>query len=195
MYRKLKDQVFTTERLGLLHGQMRPADKDAVMEKFSAGDIDILVATTVVEVGIDVPNATVMLVENAERFGLAQLHQLRGRIGRGAHKSFCILQGTPTTPESWRRLKVMEKTLDGFLIAEEDLRIRGMGNLLGREQSGFPMLRVGDPLGDSNILLAARKEAFRIVEGDPRLEDPQYELLRARARALYKLVGPFVKVG
>jgi ATP-dependent DNA helicase RecG len=89
----------------------------------------------------------------------------------------------------------MEKTLDGFLIAEEDLRIRGMGNLLGREQSGFPMLRVGDPLGDSNILFAARKEAFRIVEGDPRLEDPQYELLRARARALYKLVGPFLKVG
>ena len=195
MYRKLKDQAFTTERLGLLHGQMRPADKDVVMEKFSAGEIDILVATTVVEVGIDVPNATVMIVENAERFGLAQLHQLRGRIGRGAHKSFCILQGTPTTPESWRRLKVMEKTLDGFLIAEEDLRIRGMGNLLGREQSGFPMLRVGDPLGDSDILLAARKEAFRIVESDPQLKDPQYELLRTRARALYQLVGPFMKVG
>jgi ATP-dependent DNA helicase RecG len=195
MYRKLKDQAFTTERLGLLHGQMRPAEKDAVMKKFGAGEIDILVATTVVEVGIDVPNATVMIVENAERFGLAQLHQLRGRIGRGAHKSFCILQGTPTTPESWRRLKVMEKTLDGFLIAEEDLRIRGMGNLLGREQSGFPMLRVGDPLGDSNILLAARKEAFHIVEADPKLEDPRYELLRQRARALYKLVGPFLKVG
>jgi ATP-dependent DNA helicase RecG len=195
MYRKLKDQTFSTERLGLLHGQMRAADKEAVMEKFRAGEIDILVATTVVEVGIDVPNANVMMVENAERFGLAQLHQLRGRIGRGAYKSFCILQGTPTTPESWRRLKIMENTLDGFLVAEEDLRIRGMGNLLGREQSGFPMLRVGDPLGDSNILLAARREAFRIVEADPKLEDPRYELLRQRARALYKLVGPFINVG
>lgn len=195
MYRKLKDREFARERLGLLHGQMRSADKDEVMRRFVHGEIDILVATTVVEVGIDVPNATVMLVENAERFGLAQLHQLRGRIGRGSHKSFCVLQGTPTTPESWRRLKVMEETVDGFRIAEEDLRIRGMGNLLGREQSGFPTLRVGDPLGDSDILLAARQEAFHIVQGDPKLQDPQYELLRARARALYKLVGPFVKVG
>jgi ATP-dependent DNA helicase RecG len=136
-----------------------------------------------------------MLVENAERFGLAQLHQLRGRIGRGEHKSFCILQGTPGSLESWRRLKVMEETMDGFRIAEEDLKIRGMGNLLGREQSGFPVLRVGNPLGDSDILVAARQEAFRIVEADPTLQDPRYDLLRRRARELYKLVGPFVKVG
>ncbi len=195
MYQALRGKTFPTERLGLLHGQMKTAEKDAVMARFRAGETDILVATTVVEVGIDVPNATVMLVENAERFGLAQLHQLRGRIGRGAHRSYCILQGTPTTLDSWKRLKVMGETLDGFRIAEEDLRIRGMGNLLGREQSGFPTLRVGDPLGDSDILLAAREEAFRIVGGDPRMEDSQYDLLRARARALYKLVGPFVRVG
>jgi len=195
MFKTLKGSVFQKERLGLLHGQMKTAEKDAVMQQFRGGKIDILVATTVVEVGIDIPNATVMLVENAERFGLAQLHQLRGRIGRGAHKSFCILQGTPTTLESWQRLKVMEETLDGFRIAEEDLRIRGMGNLLGREQSGLPPLRVGDLLLDSEILLDARKEAFHIVEGDPKLEDPRYERLRARARALYKLVGSFVKVG
>ena len=195
MYNKLKEEVFTTERLGLLHGQMKPADKDAAMDLFRTGDVDILFATSVVEVGIDVPNATVMLVENAERFGLAQMHQLRGRIGRGAHKSFCILEGAPTTPESWKRLKVMEETLDGFRIAEEDLRIRGMGNLLGREQSGVPPLRVGDLLTDAQILLDARKEAFHIVEGDPKLEDTRYERLRARARALYKLVGSFVKVG
>ena len=195
MFKTLKGSVFQKEQLGLLHGQMKTAEKDAVMQQFRGGKIDILVATTVVEVGIDIPNATVMLVENAERFGLAQLHQLRGRIGRGAHKSFCILQGTPTTLESWQRLKVMEETLDGFRIAEEDLRIRGMGNLLGREQSGLPPLRVGDLLLDSEILLDARKEAFHIVEGDPKLEDPRYERLRARARALYKLVGSFVKVG
>ena len=195
MYRRLREDVFKAERVELIHGQMPPAEKAAVMERFRRGEADILVATTVIEVGIDVPNATVMLVGSAERFGLAQLHQLRGRIGRGAHKSFCILEGKPGTPESWRRLKVMEETLDGFRIAEEDLRIRGMGNLLGREQSGFPTLRVGDPLNDSEILVAARKEAFRIVEGDPRLEDPQYERLRARARALYRMVGPFVRVG
>lgn len=195
MFGKLREGDFKGLRLGLIHGQLRADDKADVMERFRAGELDVLVATTVIEVGIDVPNATVMLVENAERFGLAQLHQLRGRIGRGGHKSFCILEGRPGTPESWRRLKVMEETTDGFRIAEEDLRIRGMGNLLGREQSGFPTLRVGDPLGDSDILLAARKEAFNIVEADPRLENPAYEKLRARARALYKLVGPFVRVG
>lgn len=195
MYRRLCTEVFTDERMELIHGQMPPDEKVAVMDRFRKGEADILVATTVIEVGIDVPNATVMLVGSAERFGLAQLHQLRGRIGRGAHKSFCILEGKPGTPESWRRLKVMEETLDGFRIAEEDLRIRGMGNLLGREQSGFPTLRVGDPLNDAEILVAARNEAFRIVEGDPQLKDPQYERLRTRARALYRLVGPFVRVG
>jgi ATP-dependent DNA helicase RecG len=195
MFHRLRAEVFTSERVELIHGQMPPAEKAAVMERFRKGEADILVATTVIEVGIDVPNATVMLVGSAERFGLAQLHQLRGRIGRGAHKSFCILEGKPGTPESWRRLKVMEETLDGFRIAEEDLRIRGMGNLLGREQSGFPTLRVGDPLNDAEILVAARNEAFRIVEGDPQLKDPQYERLRTRARALYRLVGPFVRVG
>ncbi len=195
MYRMLKQEVFVKERLGLLHGQMPAERKAEVMANFRKGEVDILVATTVVEVGIDVPNATVMLVENAERFGLASLHQLRGRIGRGTHKSFCILQGHPRTEESWKRLKVMESTNDGFRIAEADLRIRGMGNLLGREQSGFPLLKVGDLLSDTDILLDARKEAFRIVEGDPKLRNPDYELLRERARALYRSVGSFVKVG
>ena len=195
MFQKLKKEVFLRERLGILHGQMPVEEKNGVMESFCEGKIDILISTTVIEVGVDVPNATVMLVENAERFGLAQLHQLRGRIGRGAFKSFCILQGTPTTVDSWRRLKIMEETTDGFRIAEEDLKIRGMGNLLGREQSGIPALRVGNLLADTGILKAARQEAFNIVESDLKLEDPRYAKLRSRARELYKLVGPFVKVG
>ena len=195
MFQKLKKEVFVHERLGLLHGQMPVDEKNDVMERFRDGKIDILISTTVVEVGVDVPNATVMLVENAERFGLAQLHQLRGRIGRGAFKSFCILQGTPKTEDSWRRLKIMEETTDGFRIAEEDLKIRGMGNLLGREQSGLPAFRVGNLITDTGIMKAARQESFNIVESDLKLEDPRYAKLRARARELYKLVGPFVKVG
>jgi ATP-dependent DNA helicase RecG len=165
------------------------------MEAFREGETDILVATTVVEVGVDVPNANIMLVENAERFGLAQLHQLRGRIGRGAHKSYCILQGDPHSVDSWKRLKIMQETTDGFRIAEEDLRIRGMGNLLGREQSGFPALKVGDPLGDSEILQAARQEAYTIIRKDPKLQDPAFNALRQHARELYKAVGSYVKVG
>jgi ATP-dependent DNA helicase RecG len=195
MYEKLKKTVFASERLGLLHGQLSSDAKTDVMNQFRDHEIDILVATVVIEVGVDVPNANVMLVENAERFGLAQLHQLRGRIGRGEHKSFCILQGSPNTKDSWRRLKIMAETTDGFRIAEEDLKIRGMGNLLGREQSGFPALKVGDPLGDSDIMHVARQEAFTLVEQDPSLEAAEFARLRDRAKALYKIVGPFVKVG
>lgn len=195
MYRRLKDSVFSDERLALLHGQMSSDDKSGIMHQFRNHEFDILVATTVVEVGVDVPNANIMLVEHAERFGLAQLHQLRGRIGRGPYKSFCILQGDPKTKDAWKRLKVMEETTDGFKIAEEDLKIRGMGNLLGKEQSGFPALKVGDPLGDSDILQAARQEAFTIVSKDPQMRDSAYNALRQRAQALYESVGSFVKVG
>lgn len=195
MHAHLQKDEFPGLNVGLLHGQMAPADKDAVMEKFRAGSTHILVATSVVEVGVDVPNATVMLVENAERFGLAQLHQLRGRIGRGEYKSHCILQGVVASREAWQRLKVMEKTRDGFEIAEEDFRIRGMGNLLGREQSGALALRVGDPLRDQAILEQAREEAFRLIESDPRLENPGHEAIRRRARLLYRSASAFVKVG
>ncbi len=195
MYQALKQTVFSDLSLGLLHGQMPAPEKDRVMEKFRKGEVQILVATSVVEVGVDVPNATVMLVENAERFGLAQLHQLRGRIGRGAHRSYCILQGVPTSREAWQRLKIMERTLDGFAIAEEDFKLRGMGNLLGREQSGALVLRAGDPLRDQAILEGARAEAFRLIDADPRLEAPEHAALRQRARALYRSASAFVKVG
>ena len=195
MFAHLQKDEFPGLSVGLLHGQMAAAEKDEVMERFRAGRVHVLVATSVVEVGVDVPNATVMLVENAERFGLAQLHQLRGRIGRGEYKSFCILQGLPASREAWQRLKVMERTRDGFEIAEEDFRIRGMGNLLGREQSGALVLRVGDPLRDQALLEQARAEAFRLIQSDPRLEREEHEPIRQRARALYRSSAAFVKVG
>lgn len=195
MMETLKTGPLAGVRLGLVHGQMRVDERDRVMEKFRRGDVDVLVATSVIEVGVDVPNATVMLVENAEHFGLAQLHQLRGRIGRGTHKSFCILQGHPRSRDAWKRLKILEETTDGFRIAEEDFRIRGMGNLFGREQSGGTVLRVGDPLRDTLILENARQEAFRIIEQDPRLRAPEHALLREEARALYRASSAFVKVG
>ena len=195
MFAQLQQHQFSGLALGLLHGQMDAEAKETTMENFRRGDLNILVATSVVEVGVDVPNASVMLVENAERFGLAQLHQLRGRIGRGEHRSYCILQGLPTSREAWQRLKVMERTRDGFVIAEEDFRIRGMGNLLGREQSGALVLRAGDPLRDQALLEQARAEAFRLIDADPRLEAPEHAALRQRARALYRSASSFVKVG
>lgn len=195
MVEQLRSGPFAGLRVDLLHGQMKGEEKDRVMAAFREGRTQILVATSVIEVGVDVPNATVMLVENAERFGLSQLHQLRGRIGRGAHRSYCVLQGHPRSRDAWKRLKVMEETEDGFRIAEEDFRIRGMGNLLGREQSGSPLLRVADPLRDIALLEAAREEAFRIIGADPRLEKPEHALLRERARAMYRAAAPFVKVG
>ena len=182
-------------RLDILHGRMSPEEKDAVMERFRAAEIDVLITTTVVEVGIDIPNASTMLVENAERFGLAQLHQLRGRIGRGPHRSFCILQSRPEMEEAWRRLEVLQKTSDGFRIAEEDLRLRGMGDLLGQEQTGLPALRVGNLLEDQEILRAARQEAFTILEADPHLQNPEYGGLKERARRLYVNRGRYAKVG
>ena len=195
MYDDLRMTAFAGLRLGLLHGQLKPEQKDAVMQKFRGGELDVLVATTVVEVGVDVPNATVMLIENAEQFGLAQLHQLRGRIGRGAHKSYCILQGHPKSREAWKRLKIMTETNDGFRIAEEDFRIRGMGNLLGREQSGLPVLRVANPLADVRLLELARQEAVALVDADPSFTNPAFEPLRVRARDLFREVGGYVKVG
>jgi ATP-dependent DNA helicase RecG len=149
-------KIFDTFHLGLLHGRMSAVEKDRVMEAFRVNEIQLLVATSIVEVGLDVPNATVMLVENAEQFGLAQLHQLRGRIGRGAGDSWCILCASGKTPESGARLRIMAETSDGFRIAEEDLKLRGPGELLGREQSGMPSLRFGDLARDYDLIVAAR---------------------------------------
>jgi len=184
----LQRVVFPDLRVGLLHGKMRPAERDDVMRRFLAGDIDILVATTVIEVGVDVPNATVMLIEHAERFGLAQLHQLRGRVGRGAAESYCILLAHDlTTPEARERLTVMVETTDGFKIAEKDLEIRGPGELMGTRQAGVPIFRIGHLVRDRNLLEWARREAQVLLSRrshvpglDQLLEDirrhPQYGL-------------------
>jgi ATP-dependent DNA helicase RecG len=159
-YEYLRDTVFPKFSVGLLHGKMRPAEKETVMRAFVAGNIQILVSTTVVEVGVDVPNASVMIVEHAERFGLSQLHQLRGRIGRGADKSYCVLLTTDKkTAIAKERLGIMAKTNNGFVIAEKDLELRGPGELLGTKQSGLPEFRVGNLVRDQKILEKARWEA------------------------------------
>ena len=157
-------------RVGLIHGQMKSADKEATMAAYRSGEIDVLVSTTVIEVGIDVPNATVMVIEDAQRFGLSQLHQLRGRVGRGQYPGKCILLADPTTTEGEDRLTAMVETTDGFRLAEEDLRIRGQGTVFGTRQSGVKDLKVADILSDFDILVSARRDAFAIVDDDPRLE-------------------------
>jgi ATP-dependent DNA helicase RecG len=155
---------------GLLHGRLAPEDRESVMQRFRQGEIRVLIATTVIEVGVDVPNATVMLIENAERFGLAQLHQLRGRIGRGIHQSYCVLMTDTKDPLALAKLSVLEKTNDGFEIAEADLRFRGPGDLLGTAQSGLPPLRVADLLQDADLLDEARGIARSILDRDPGLQ-------------------------
>ncbi|HSM43682.1 MAG TPA: ATP-dependent DNA helicase RecG [Acidimicrobiia bacterium] len=156
-------------QVGLIHGQLRPADKEQVMAAFRAGEIDVLVSTTVIEVGIDVPNATVMVIEDAQRFGLSQLHQLRGRVGRGEHPGVCILLADPTTDEGEERLSAMVGTNDGFRLAEEDLRIRGQGTVFGTRQSGMKDLKLADILADFELLTVARRDAFALVDSDPTL--------------------------
>jgi ATP-dependent DNA helicase RecG len=170
MAEELQGEIFPEFRVGLLHGRMKTEEKEEVMRGFISHDIDILVSTTVIEVGVDVPNVTVMVVENAERFGLSQLHQLRGRIGRGEHESICILiSGSKRTEDAQRRLSVLEKTLDGFRIAEADLMIRGPGDFLGTKQSGLPELRFANLIRDARILAESREEAFSVVKEDPTL--------------------------
>jgi ATP-dependent DNA helicase RecG len=161
-FERLK-QVFAPHRIGLLHGRLGADEKERVMNAFRANQIQLLLATSVIEVGVDVPNATVMLIENADQFGLAQLHQLRGRIGRGAHESFCILVAEARTDEARKRLSILASTNDGFRIAEEDLRLRGPGEFLGQNQSGLPSLRFGDLERDGPLIDRARELAARLV--------------------------------
>jgi len=169
---RLATDVFPDLRVELLHGRMRPKDKDRVMDDFRTGRADVLISTTVIEVGVDVPNATVMLVENAERFGLAQLHQLRGRIGRGEHVSSCVLfdESEETNRDARARIEAMTRTTDGFELADEDLRLRGEGTLFDTRQSGMPDLKLARLADDLDLVKRARTRAFDLIEGDPELE-------------------------
>lgn len=171
-------ELLAPMRCELLHGRVAPEEKEAVMERFRRGIAKALIATTVIEVGIDVPNANVMLIENAERFGLAQLHQLRGRIGRGEHKSYCILLTGSEDEEAIGKLRILEKTTDGFEIAEADLRIRGPGDILGTQQSGLPPLKLGSLVADGDLMRKARGAAFVLLERDPRLDEPEHRCFR-----------------
>ncbi len=187
-YENLRTHIFPDLRVGLVHGKMRPADKDAAMESFRAGELDILVATSVIEVGIDVPNATVMLIEGADRFGLAQLHQFRGRVGRGAHQSFCMLLAEKSGSTSDERLQTIENTQDGFKLAEADLLLRGPGEFFGTKQSGLPDLKVAQ-LTDVKLLEQARRAAEIIFAQDPKLQAPEHQLLKKGIRLFWKSEG------
>jgi ATP-dependent DNA helicase RecG len=179
MYQKLSSEVFPDLRVALIHGKMLPREKDQIMVAFRNHEYDILVATAVIEVGIDVPNATTILIEGAERFGLAQLHQFRGRVGRGIHQSYCILISDKENEQTKQRLEAMEQTRDGFKLAEIDLQLRGPGEFFGTRQSGTPDLKVAQ-LADTRLLHAANREAQQILKDDPKLERAEHRLLRAK---------------
>lgn len=195
MAEHFQNDVFPHLKVGLIHGRMRAEEKQEIMERFKSNEINILVSTTVIEVGIDVPNASLMLIEHAERFGLAQLHQLRGRVGRSHHKSYCLLIANPTTDDAVRRMKAMTRTNDGFEIAEEDLAIRGPGEFFGTRQAGMPDLKVASLIRDAKLLEVAREEAFRIAADDPALLKPEHQMLKRILREKWRENLEMVSIG
>ena len=182
---QLQSEVFPDLRVGFVHGRQRPREKEAAMAAFAAGEMDVLVSTTVIEVGVDVPNASLMIVENADRFGLSQLHQLRGRVGRGSCQSYCVLVTGSRNPESRARLKVLTQTADGFRIAEEDLKLRGPGDFFGRRQHGLPQLRLADLAGDTRVLKEAQQAAQALLRADPALDQAEHQPLRRQVQRLF----------
>lgn len=187
-YAKTVEQAFPSAAVGVLHGKMKPGEKDAVMARFSSGEIQLLVSTTVVEVGVDVPNAAIMLIENAERYGLSQLHQLRGRIGRGEHKSTCILICASAAPETLERLRLFKSTRDGFAIADADLKLRGPGDFFGQRQHGLPQMKIANIAMDMDLLREAQKCAARLFRSNA-LAQPEYAALRQEIQQLFGKAG------
>ena len=186
-HKYLSEHVFLDYEVGLLHGRLNAVQKQDIMQKFKQNLIQVLVSTTVIEVGVDVPNATTMVIYHAERFGLSQLHQLRGRIGRGSQESKCFLIGDPKTENGQSRIQALLETTDGFKLAEYDLKIRGPGDVLGTRQAGLPDFKVADLIADESILLKARTEASLIYECDPHLEKSEHSLIKKGLTSKYKL--------
>ncbi len=182
----LEQKWFADKRIASVHGQLKRDTRAVIMDRFRRGEIDVLVATTVIEVGVDVPNASLMVVEHAERFGLAQLHQLRGRVGRGSKRSLCVFIAEPTTDDAAQRMEAIAQTTNGFEIAEADLHIRGMGELIGARQSGLPPFRVADVERDGELLRMAKRDAEALIASDPRLQGDAHRLLRARLFKQYR---------
>ncbi|RRK11049.1 ATP-dependent DNA helicase RecG [Lactiplantibacillus garii] len=185
----LQDYFGPTIKVGLLHGRLKPEEKDAVMAAFKAGDIQVLVSTTVIEVGVDVKNATIMMIYDADRFGLAQLHQLRGRVGRGSKASYCILVADPKNQQGIERMQIMTQTTNGFVLAQKDLELRGAGDVLGVKQSGMPVFKVGDPVADLNVLQVAQQDAHAIVQQPDWQDQPAYQALAQYLKVKLAAVG------
>ena len=185
----LQTETFPDKVIGILHGKMKPKEKDTVMTAFAKGEIDVLVSTTVVEVGVDVPNAVIILIENAERYGLSQLHQLRGRVGRGTMKSTCILVSDAQNEEAVARLKILCSTSDGFRIADEDLRLRGPGDFFGEKQHGLPDLKIANMAEDMEVLKEAQSAARHVLSCDPKLEQPEHRGLKGQVKRLFSVFG------
>ncbi|HLA39883.1 MAG TPA: helicase-related protein, partial [Candidatus Glassbacteria bacterium] len=195
-YARYRDEIFPREKVVMLHGRLASADKEAAMGAFEAGEARVLVGTTVIEVGIDVPAATVIVIENAERFGLSQLHQLRGRVGRSDRQSWCLLVPSPDAgADSLARLKILASTNDGFKISEEDLRLRGPGDFFGERQSGLPELRASDIVADYPVLVEARREAEKILRDDPWLAKPENREMRKELILRYRDRVGFLRAG
>ncbi|MTI79825.1 MAG: ATP-dependent DNA helicase RecG [Firmicutes bacterium] len=192
---QLSKKVLTDLQVGLLHGRMKAEDKENVMGSFRSGSIDVMVSTTVIEVGVDVPNATVMVILDANRFGLAQLHQLRGRVGRGENQSFCILVADPKNEEGKQRMTAMVNSTDGFTLAEEDLRLRGPGEFFGVRQSGLPEFKMANIIRDRRAMECARQEAEAIMEGDPKLQLPENRALAKQLKTKFKENENFLYIG
>lgn len=183
--KELSEKVFPDLRVGFVHGKLKSKEKESVMDEFHRGELDVLVSTTVVEVGVDVPNANLMIIENADRFGLSQLHQLRGRVGRGQWQSYCVLVSGNRSPETRERMKYFCSTTDGFKIAEKDLELRGPGDFFGQRQHGLPVMRAADLAGDTRVMKEAQTAAEELLAVDPRLEEPNHQPLMERVRRLF----------